>query len=99
VSDDGVGGAAPGSGSGLIGLVDRVEALGGKLSIDSPVGQGTMLSIELPLTSPPAVQEGRWLQMTMRDAGPHHCLRLKRHTLGERRSPSCPKLPDDWRSA
>jgi signal transduction histidine kinase len=50
VSDDGVGGAAHGSGSGLIGLADRVEALGGKLSLDSPVGQGTTLSIELPLT-------------------------------------------------
>jgi signal transduction histidine kinase/CheY-like chemotaxis protein len=55
VSDDGVGGAAPGSGSGLIGLADRIEALGGKLSLDSPAGQGTTLSIELPLTSPRTV--------------------------------------------
>jgi signal transduction histidine kinase len=50
VSDEGVGGADPGGGSGLIGLVDRVEALGGKLSLDSSVGEGTTL--ELPLTSP-----------------------------------------------
>ena len=55
VSDDGVGGAAPGSGSGLIGLAYRIEALGGKLSLDSPAGQGTTLSIELPLTSPRTV--------------------------------------------
>lgn len=55
VSDEGIGGADPGGGSGLIGLVDRVEALGGKLSLDSPVGEGTTLSIELPLTSPPTV--------------------------------------------
>jgi len=55
VADDGVGGAAPGRGSGLVGLVDRVEALGGQLSIDSPAGQGTTLSIELPLTPPRAV--------------------------------------------
>jgi len=55
VSDEGVGGADPGGGSGLIGLVDRVEALGGKLSLDSSVGEGTTLYIELPLTSPPTV--------------------------------------------
>ena len=52
VSDNGVGGAAMGHGSGLIGLVDRVEALGGSLSLDSPIGEGTTLSIALPLDSP-----------------------------------------------
>jgi signal transduction histidine kinase len=50
VTDDGVGGAALTGGSGLIGLVDRVEALGGRLALDSPAGQGTTVSIELPLT-------------------------------------------------
>jgi signal transduction histidine kinase len=49
VRDDGVGGAALGSGSGLVGLTDRVEALGGTLSINSPPGVGTTLIAELPL--------------------------------------------------
>jgi signal transduction histidine kinase len=51
VADDGVGGATLGRGSGLIGLVDRVEALGGRLTLDSPAGRGTTVSIELPLGS------------------------------------------------
>jgi hypothetical protein len=49
VSDDGVGGADPAGGSGLRGLVDRVEALGGRLRLDSPPGRGTHLTAELPL--------------------------------------------------
>ena len=53
VRDDGRGGAVLGRGSGLIGLVDRVEALGGKLVLDSPAGQGTTISIQLPLAAPP----------------------------------------------
>jgi signal transduction histidine kinase len=48
VSDDGVGGADPGRGSGLIGLSDRVEALGGRLRVDSPPGGGTRLAAEIP---------------------------------------------------
>jgi signal transduction histidine kinase len=51
VRDDGVGGATRESGSGLVGLTDRVEALGGTLSITSPPGQGTTLIAELPLES------------------------------------------------
>jgi signal transduction histidine kinase len=51
VSDNGVGGASLAGGSGLIGLVDRVEALGGRLTVDSPPGEGTTISIELPLAS------------------------------------------------
>jgi signal transduction histidine kinase len=47
--DDGVGGADPAGGSGLIGLRDRVEALGGTLSLRSPRGEGTSLEIEFPL--------------------------------------------------
>ena len=43
VSDDGVGGAVVGGGSGLIGLQDRVEVLGGSLEVDSPHGVGTTL--------------------------------------------------------
>jgi signal transduction histidine kinase len=48
VRDDGAGGADPVRGSGLVGLKDRVEALGGTLTVDSPVGAGTSLHIELP---------------------------------------------------
>jgi signal transduction histidine kinase len=51
VSDDGVGGAVPGGGLGLRSLADRVEALGGLLAIDSPVGRGTRLVAELPCAS------------------------------------------------
>jgi signal transduction histidine kinase len=53
VADDGVGGAALARGSGLIGLVDRVEALGGMFTLESPVGRGTTISIELSLASQP----------------------------------------------
>jgi signal transduction histidine kinase len=49
VRDDGVGGADPEKGSGLVGLADRVEALGGTLTVASPVGEGTALAIRLPL--------------------------------------------------
>ena len=49
VSDDGVGGAVLGSGSGLIGLKDRVEAVSGKLTVSSPAGQGTNLTVTIPV--------------------------------------------------
>ncbi|WP_082965256.1 DUF4118 domain-containing protein [Mycobacterium sp. ACS1612] len=49
ISDDGVGGATAGAGSGLIGLKDRVEALAGRLAISSPVGGGTTLEVTIPL--------------------------------------------------
>jgi signal transduction histidine kinase len=49
VRDDGVGGADPSRGSGLTGLADRVEAVGGKLAIESPAGRGTRLVAEIPL--------------------------------------------------
>ncbi|QJS14135.1 HAMP domain-containing protein [Streptomyces argyrophyllae] len=50
VHDDGVGGAVPGQGSGLVGLTDRVGALGGTLTLHSPSGHGTTLTARLPLT-------------------------------------------------
>jgi len=50
VRDDGVGGAAVGGGSGLVGLTDRVEALGGTITVSSPPGQGTTLLVDLPTT-------------------------------------------------
>jgi signal transduction histidine kinase len=48
VSDDGVSGADPASGSGLRGLADRVEALGGQLQISSPAAGGTIVHAEIP---------------------------------------------------
>ena len=48
VADDGVGGADAANGSGLTGLTDRVAALGGTLSVTSPVGAGTVIMAELP---------------------------------------------------
>ena len=48
VSDDGVGGAEPGAGSGLRGLSDRVAALDGALEVISPPGGGTRLRVQLP---------------------------------------------------
>jgi signal transduction histidine kinase len=52
VRDDGVGGADSGRGSGLIGLKDRVEALGGQLAVSSPAGAGTSLTALVPLHRP-----------------------------------------------
>ncbi|WP_344234443.1 sensor histidine kinase [Kribbella hippodromi] len=49
VRDDGTGGADPAKGSGLVGLDDRVAALGGTLVVESPSGQGTTLSVSLPI--------------------------------------------------
>jgi signal transduction histidine kinase len=49
IRDDGVGGADAGKGSGLIGLVDRVEALGGQIGITSRPGDGTSLDVRIPL--------------------------------------------------
>jgi signal transduction histidine kinase len=49
VRDDGVGGADPTRGSGLHGLADRVSALDGSLSLDSPPGAGTILRAEIPV--------------------------------------------------
>ena len=51
VSDDGVGGADPSTGSGLTGIRDRVEALGGSLAVRSPRGEGTVLDVTLPVAA------------------------------------------------
>jgi signal transduction histidine kinase len=48
IADDGIGGAAIGPGSGLRGLADRVEALGGQFTVSSPPGRGTRLEAEIP---------------------------------------------------
>jgi signal transduction histidine kinase len=49
IADDGVGGADPAHGSGLRGLADRVETLGGTLRVESVPGRGTRLAAEIPL--------------------------------------------------
>jgi signal transduction histidine kinase len=49
VRDDGVGGAEVGRGSGLVGLTDRVQALGGTITVRSSAGQGTTVRVELPI--------------------------------------------------
>ena len=49
VRDDGVGGADPARGSGLAGLTDRIEALGGSIHIHSAAGAGTHITVDLPL--------------------------------------------------
>jgi signal transduction histidine kinase len=49
VRDDGVGGADAGNGTGLLGLADRVDVLGGRLEVDSPRGGGTLVRAMIPL--------------------------------------------------
>jgi PAS domain S-box-containing protein len=51
VADDGVGGADPAGGSGICGLRDRVEALDGRVIVESPQGRGTLVRAELPVRS------------------------------------------------
>jgi signal transduction histidine kinase len=51
IRDDGVGGADSSNGSGLIGLIDRVEALGGHMQIASPPGGGTALHVAIPISA------------------------------------------------
>jgi signal transduction histidine kinase len=53
VHDDGVGGADPACGSGLVGLKDRIEAFGGTMTLDSAPGAGTTLIAQLPLPEDP----------------------------------------------
>jgi signal transduction histidine kinase len=55
IRDDGVGGAEPAGGSGLVGLRDRVEALGGSIEITSPPGHGTHVVVQFPLELDPTV--------------------------------------------
>ena len=57
VSDDGIGGAHFAAGTGLVGVKDRVEAIGGRIFFDSPLGAGTSLRIDLPLAAPPSALE------------------------------------------
>jgi signal transduction histidine kinase len=56
VTDDGRGGADASRGSGLVGLVDRLAAIGGTVEVDSPAGGGTRVTADIPL---PATETGR----------------------------------------
>jgi signal transduction histidine kinase len=56
IRDDGVGGAHPSGGSGLVGMKDRIEALGGTIEVKSPAGDGTQLDVEIPLLPDPSAQ-------------------------------------------
>jgi PAS domain S-box-containing protein len=58
IRDDGVGGARVGAGSGLIGLADRVQAVGGRIEIVSPQAGGTTIHVTLPLAPVPAQSMG-----------------------------------------
>jgi signal transduction histidine kinase len=58
VRDDGRGGATLAGGTGLLGIKDRVEAIGGRLLLDSPPEAGTTLRLELPLTTTNGVVRG-----------------------------------------
>jgi signal transduction histidine kinase len=49
IRDDGIGGADPARGSGLAGLSDRVEALGGSIDLRSAAGAGTVIAVQLPV--------------------------------------------------
>ena len=52
IRDDGAGGADATRGSGLTGLRDRIEALGGRIKIESPSGSGTLIEVEIPIGGP-----------------------------------------------
>jgi signal transduction histidine kinase len=52
IHDDGHGGADPAGGSGLVGLIDRIEALGGHIALHSPPRAGTTIQVVLPLVGP-----------------------------------------------
>jgi glucose-6-phosphate-specific signal transduction histidine kinase len=66
VHDDGIGGADP-SGNGLVGMADRVSALGGRLNVESPAGEGPVVTATLPLTAAWPEVRSRHLRATSRD--------------------------------
>ena len=64
IQDDGIGGASPGRGSGLDGMKDRVDALGGTIEISSPSGVGTSVLVEIPCQPGSAETRGRFQHAT-----------------------------------
>jgi len=66
VDDDGVGGARIGAGTGLRGLQDRLAALDGSLSIDSPGGGGTRLRARIPCGADALIADAREVHLSWR---------------------------------
>ena len=99
VQDDGRGGADFGRGAGLVGLKDRVEALSGRILLDSPHGAGTTLRAELPLTDPsPETRQRRTL--TRQPTGdPGQADKKSGHKTRDHRAPHAwPSYPATSRS-
>ncbi|HUR74656.1 MAG TPA: histidine kinase [Sporichthya sp.] len=69
VADNGCGGAVPAPGSGLQGLADRVSALGGSLTVESPAGQGTTVTADIPLHLPRDLDRGRRARVALKWIG------------------------------
>ena len=70
IRDDGIGGADPSRGTGITGLKDRIEALGGTISVLSPPGHGTTLHVRLPAGPGAAARaDGGGREDTVTDAG------------------------------
>ncbi|MEA2296540.1 MAG: hypothetical protein QOE86_4179 [Solirubrobacteraceae bacterium] len=69
VHDDGVGGADQARGSGIVGLTDRIEALGGTMALTSPPGGGTSIAVELPVGSAAPLGDHLAQAGSHRDAG------------------------------
>jgi signal transduction histidine kinase len=83
ISDDGIGGADPSRGTGITGLKDRVEALGGTISVLSPPGHGTTLHVRLPAgASAVARADGGCREDTVTDAGGYPAARERRLSSG-----------------
>ena len=79
IRDDGIGGADPGRGTGITGLKDRVDALGGTISVLSPPGHGTTLHVRLPAgRSAVARADGSWRENTVTAAGSYPAAREPR---------------------
>jgi signal transduction histidine kinase len=89
IRDDGKGGADPSRGTGITGLNDRVEALGGTISVLSPPGRGTTLHVRLPADPSAAARADRsWPGGTVTAAG-----RCPAARQPEGYRPACRRLP------
>jgi signal transduction histidine kinase/uncharacterized protein YhfF len=93
VDDDGIGGADPQEGSGLIGLDGRLELLGGTLELDSPPGGGTTLSLRIPVT-PWRTPAEPFLEFGHGDDGGQGARRIER--LLEGRMRAAVSLAREW---
>ena len=92
VGDDGIGGARIDAGSGLRGLSDRLAALEGELELDSPLGEGTRLSAQIPLTGTTLMRRLLFLALVLAcspaAAAPRPCARPTSRSRASRRRAS-----------